>query len=130
MNTLLRIEAVNLAFVIDDTEDLSTRRGGSAMLLSAVNQLEERFAQQLQPISTGASVGLFALQPAAGDEQQLLAEVRQFLQNKAEPHAHATFAVDLVQDADFRITSEKAVAANRWRQMRELNFATAWGIVM
>lgn len=127
MNTLLRIEAVNLAFVIDDTEDLSTRRGGSSMLLDAVRQVQTKFDKQLDPISTGASVGLFALQPAAGDGLQLLKEVRQFLQNPAEPYAHATFAVDLVQDASFRTASEKAVAANRWRQMRELNFTTAWG---
>lgn len=127
MNTLLRIEAVNLAFVIDDTEDLSTRRGGSSMLLAAVNQLKNHFSGRLEEISTGASVGLFALQPTAGDGQQLLAEVRQFLQNPEKPYAHATFAVDLVQDASFRSASEKAVAANRWWQMRELNFTTAWG---
>lgn len=127
MSTLLRIEAINLAFVIDDTEDLSTRRGGSYMLLDAVNQLKNHFSDRLKAISTGASVGLFALQPTAGDGQQLLAEVRQFLQNPEKPYAHATFAVDLVQDASFRSASEKAVAANRWRQMRELNFTTAWG---
>lgn len=127
MSTLLRIEAINLAFVIDDTEDLSTRRGGSYMLLDAVNQLKNHFSDRLKAISTGASVGLFALQPTAGDGQQLLAEVRQFLQNPEKPYAHATFAVDLVQDASFRSASEKAVAANRWRQMHELNFSTAWG---
>lgn len=127
MNTLLRIEAVNLAFVIDDSEDLSTRRGGSTLLISAVDTVKRQFSDLIEPISTGASVGLFALKSNAGNAQQVLSEVRQFLQNKAEPYAHATFAVDLVQDNDFRIASEKAVCANRWRQMSELNFTTLWG---
>jgi hypothetical protein len=127
MSTLLRIEAINLAFVIDDTEDLSTRRGGSYMLLDAVNQLKNHFSDRLKAISTGASVGLFELLPAAGDGRQLRDEVRQFLQASEKPYAHATFTVDLVQDDDFRTASEKAVAANRWRQMHELNFSTAWG---
>lgn len=127
MNTLLRIEAVNLVFVIDDTEDLSTRRGGSSMLLHAIELLRESFAAQLDPISTGASVGLFALLPAAGDGQQLLREVRAFLQDPAQPHAHATFAVDLVHDSSFRQASEKALSANRWWQMQRLNFTTIWG---
>lgn len=127
MSTLLRIEAINLAFVIDDTEDLSTRRSGSFMLLDAVRQVQSKFDKQLDPISTGASVGLFELLPAAGDGRQLRDEVRQFLQASEKPYAHATFTVDLVQDDDFRTASEKAVAANRWRQMHELNFSTAWG---
>lgn len=136
MNTLLRIEAINLAFVIDDTEDLSTRRGGSTVLLEAIRHIERKFSSQLEPISTGASVGLFALKSSKSDElannaannaQQLLANVRAALKAPDKPYAHATFAVDLVFDANFHLAAEKAVTANRWRQMRELNFVTTWG---
>ena len=51
---LLRLEAVNLAHSIDDTEDLGTRRGGGLMLLEAIRHIECTFATSLERISTGA----------------------------------------------------------------------------
>lgn len=122
MNTLLRIEAVNLRYVIDDTEDLSTRRGGSFMLLQVVKELSEAFKNDIAPISQGASIGLFSVQKEAG----LLEKVKTFLTDKTKLYHHATFAVDLVKDANFRMAVEKALAANRWQQMNHLNFAANW----
>ncbi|MEY4979438.1 MAG: hypothetical protein RLZZ352_1708 [Pseudomonadota bacterium] len=128
MPTLLRIEAVNLRYVISDTEDLSTRRGGSFMLLDAINDISQAFAKKLKPISTGASIGLFEV---IQHTTELQSEVEAFLQQKNQsekkPYCHATFTVSQVQDPDFRAVVEKALAANRWQQLRHLNFVSHWG---
>ncbi len=121
---LLRLEAINLRYCIDDTENLSTRRAGGYMLLQAVRDLEDengKFSKSLEPISTGASIGLFSIK---GDAEKLAQEVRSHLH---ETYSHATFAVDIVQDDRFRIAVEKSVSKNRWHQMQSLSFATQWG---
>ena len=57
---VLRVEGVNFADVIDDTDDLSTRRGGGLLVLNASAQLLETVGatlrSRLQPVATGASV--------------------------------------------------------------------------
>ena len=79
MPHLLRIEAVNLAACIDDTEDLSTRRGGSLMLLQAVQEMARRFSDRITAVKTGASTGLFELHP--GQDAPALAEDKRYLTN-------------------------------------------------
>ena len=122
MNRLLRIEAVNLLHSIDDTEDLNTRRGGGYLLLQAVRDVENKFRDQLSPISTGASIGLFNLSDATLDESK----VREYLCQHPD-YRHATFVVDRVAHADFRTCVEASLARNRWQQMHTLNFSTEWG---
>lgn len=117
---LLRIEGVNLAYTVFDTEDLSTRRGGSLMLLYAIQDIEKIFATRLSAISTGASTGLFIVKDEPGQET-LAAEVHAWLKTHS-PYSHGTFVVDVTQ-GDFRPASEQAVAANRWRQMQSLSFS-------
>jgi len=41
MTFYLRIEAVNLSHFINDTNDLSTTRGGSLLLLEAMDKVED-----------------------------------------------------------------------------------------
>lgn len=119
---LLRIEGVNLAHSIEDTEDLSTRRGGSLMLLEVINKIGKQCEKDLKPISTGASAGLFKvtgkLDNAKGAIQSLLSQ---------EPYCYGTFVLDTVQgeEARFPTLERAAVAANRWRQMQSLSFSTA-----
>lgn len=122
--SLLRLEAVNLRQVIDDTDELSVRRGGAYMLLKAVNQVAQRFEGALEPISLGASVGLFAVREGKPDD--LRQKVADFLCIK-HPFRHATFVVSVASGEDFARTVESCVAANRWQQMRSLSFATQWG---
>ena len=55
----LRIEAVNLDHSVFDTHDISTIRGGSFMLLEAVNTLAKKVKGLHKEVS-GASVGLFS----------------------------------------------------------------------
>lgn len=119
---LLRIEGVNLADTIFDTEDLSTRRGGSLLLLDAIEQVHQTFKDQLTPISTGASAGLFEINGSAS-APEIETKVRQWLQ-KHDLYRHATFVVSTAQ-GEFRRATEQAIAANRWQQMQSLSFATA-----
>ena len=63
---LMRIEGVNLAAFVDDTNDLSTIRGGSLVLLEAVERVRDAFRADMTPLVVGASKGLF-LAKAADD---------------------------------------------------------------
>lgn len=119
---LLRIEGVNLDYTISDTEDLSTRRGGSLMLLSAIDTVTSKFFGRLKPISTGASAGLFEVLGNA-DVDALVAEVRKTLTD-SPLYRHGTFVVNTA-DGDFRPGSEKVLTANRWQQMQSLSFSGA-----
>ncbi|MCA9741384.1 hypothetical protein KC734_07585 [candidate division KSB1 bacterium] len=65
----LQIEAVNHAFSIYDTHDISTIRGGSYMVLDAFKALEKNQSLQgvLDPISVAASEAIYRFE--ANDEQ-------------------------------------------------------------
>jgi hypothetical protein len=120
----LRVEGVNLNNFVYDTNDLSTIRGSSMMLLEAIRDVERKFTQ-LRPVSTGASSGLFWFE---GDDK-----------NKEEPEAtrkavdaflrdgnnrHATFVVDAKPaKSKFVNDYELLLAKNRWRQMSSLSVA-------
>lgn len=116
---LLRIEGVNLAHSIDDTEDLSTRRGGGLMLLEVINEIEKQCGKDLKRISTGASAGLFEV---TGNVDVAKSAIQSLLSQ--EPYCYGTFVVDGVQSGDgFPALERAAVAANRWRQMQSLSFS-------
>ncbi|MBU0500014.1 MAG: hypothetical protein KJ558_04540 [Gammaproteobacteria bacterium] len=117
---LFRIEGVNLAHSIEDTEDLSTRRGGSLMLLEVINEIEKKNISTLKRISTGASAGLFKV---TGDAAAAIDSIKELLQK--EPYRYGTFVLDTVQgeEAEFPSLERSAVAANRWRQMQRLSFS-------
>jgi hypothetical protein len=116
---LLRLEGVNLANCVFDTEDLSTRRGGSLMLLDAVNFIAKEFKNQLEPISTGASTGLFKV---TGQQDNLVKNVQDKLQ-KHELYRFGTFVVDLAE-GEFKTAIEKVLTLNRWQQMQGLSFSS------
>jgi hypothetical protein len=123
---LLRIEAVNIRYCIDDTEDLSTRRAGGYMLLQAIRDIENKFVGKLEPISTGASIGLFKILPVVTDTKKLVTDVNDILVG-SPLYKHATFMVDVIADNEFKDGVEKVIAANRWRQMQSLSFSAQWG---
>jgi hypothetical protein len=118
---LLRIEAVNLAYSIEDTEDLKTRRGGSFILLDAIQKIESTFKNELKPISTGASAGLFEV---CAENHALVAEKVRKLLATTMPESLATFVVSVVsQEATFSANNEALIASNRWQQMQSLSFS-------
>lgn len=86
----IRVEAVNIANFVYDTHDISTIRGGSYLLLDAIEGLKDEFQGQLHPISTAASQGLFWAD-ASDDNDDLQERVIDFLHKKTA--GHATFAI-------------------------------------
>ena len=142
VNYLLRVEAVNLSSVIDDTNQLSVRRGGGLMVLNAATSLcqllPDDLSGQLQEVATGASIGLFGFSAAGPDEaESLRQQVESVLttgslayesdgSTKQLPLCHATFVVDIVcldDCTDVQAGREQAVAMNRWRQMQQPSFS-------
>lgn len=124
----LRMEGVNLSNFTHDTEDLSTIRGGGLLLLNSADMIKIKFeALKLEPISTGASSGLFGFKVDEADKaKKVRADVEDFL-NTHDDLKHATFVVDVVEGkvdfADFKICKEKLIAMNRWRQMHSPSLA-------
>lgn len=109
----VRVEGVNLGNFIEDVHDLSTIRGGSFLLLEAVDRVQQHF--HLEAISTGASSGFFA--GPDGDAEKLRTDVEAFL-GSDEQLRHATFVVDVVR-GDFASARESLIALNRWRQFQQ-----------
>lgn len=120
--TYLRIEGVNHAHCIDDTEDLSTRRGGGLMLLNATDQVEQALQGLATPISTGASAGLFRL-TATAQVNDAFAKARQVL--NGEVFRTGTFMLSGSAEEDFGTARRCTVNAARWQQMQRLSFSTA-----
>ena len=121
MQFYLRIEGVNLDSFVWDTQDLQTVRGGSLLLLKAVAQLTNLLAPTvLEPISTGASSGIFQFE--ATDEkaaEQLRQKAEQALVSDPQLR-YATFVVDVRAASDSFVTDrESLLAKNRWRQMQQ-----------
>lgn len=120
----LRIEGVNLSNFIDDTEDLSTIRGGSLLLREAVH-LDVRFPKlQLKEISSGASAGLFQFEARDdGSAEETRQRIEQSLH--ADDHLkYATFVVSVLKATNnFVRDRETLLAANRWQQMGQPRLA-------
>ena len=117
----MRVEAVNLSHFVYDTHDISTIRGGSYILLEAINRIAKQFHNRLQPISTAASQGLFFFDcedNAAEDfKESLRTKVLEFL--RKETQGHATFLVALEKDEqNFPLTLEKLEAQIHRQQWR------------
>jgi hypothetical protein len=121
----LRMEGMNMSTFVEDTQDLSTIRGGSLLLLRAVERVKEKFS--LDPISTGASAGLFCCTlPESMSPDCLRKKVERYLNHEDKELQHATFVVDVIDDlterkdpnAGFVIHRERLLALNRWQQMQ------------
>lgn len=143
---LLRIEGVNLANVIDDTDQLSIRRGGGLMMLNAVASLRQILPadvySQIEEIATGASIGLFEFEATVDGAEVLRRQVDKALKtgsltyreldrngalapvDSQLPLKHGTFVVDVQRvpasaDATQQQQAEQLVTArNRWRQLQ------------
>lgn len=131
---LIRVEGVNLYHVLDDTRQLSVRRGGSMLLRQAIKDLEKKeniptpsvSCNNWETISSGASTGLFqftsdSLQSAQKNKDHIV----DFLNNHKQ-YKHFSFVVDVVpllRDAvgkvDFKQTVEAVIAQNRFSQFQQ-----------
>ena len=118
-NWLLRVAGVNFSTTMDDTQDLSTRRGASLTLLNAGYAVERRLqrtfgADNIERIFVGASEALFRLAPTVSPGDAL-DEARRYLRAavghplnrplyptaqkvRVPPVATMTFVADIVED--------------------------------
>ena len=125
----LYLEAVNLGNVIEDTEDLSTRRAGGYMLLELVHKVEEDCTKELEAISVGASAGLFQLL-----DGQSMTEARNKVAGVlAQPlYAQATVLIadtetNGIDRRTFKSAREGLLACVRLQQMQTLGLITDFG---
>ncbi len=118
----LLVEAVNIDTFVFDTNDISTIRGGSYLLLDAIRALTRALHADLHPVATAASRGLFWFEPSGADpEQACQAMERQTLEFLSDQTGgHATFAVATQTDVpgDFARVLTALDAKIRRRQWR------------
>jgi hypothetical protein len=115
----LRVDAVNLSQFVYDTNDISTIRGGSFLLLEAIDQIAHRFRGDLQPLTTAASQGLFTFRSQdATSGQRLLVNVLAFLREKTEGHATFVGAIEPEIEGQFPMVLERLEAQIRRQQWR------------
>ena len=114
----IQIEAVNTSNFIFDTYDISTIRGGSFILLETIKKLEKNFPDELIPISTAASIGLFKIEATEKAKNDLLKKIRNFINENTQDHA--TFMIACIEDEGqgFRVISETLQAQIRRDQWR------------
>ena len=122
-NIFIRVEAVNLDNFIYDTQDISTIRGGSFMLLEAVEKLTRvKAVPGIEKISTGASTGLFKV--LDGHEKKITSIIQEIkVKLSTETYGYGTFVVnyhDFDEDNnDFSIGTKTLLAKNhiaQWKQ--------------
>lgn len=126
----LRVEGVNLAHAVYDTEDLSTVRGAGLALLRAVEWVRDEFG--FEPVTLGASAGVFALEAAdPGEAERRRVEVERFLaehrreyrsvegESRSAGLGRLTFVTDVTETTgDYGLDRRRLVARNRFRQMQ------------
>ncbi len=112
---ILRMEGVNLFNVLDDTNEISVRRGSGLMLRQAVLDVKEK-TPVLNAISLGASVGLFQFN--SDDPEQTVVDVSRLLNDN---FPQLTFVVDAVElNGSFKNALEAVIAKNRFRQFQQV----------
>jgi len=140
---VLRVEAVNFDWSIFDTVDISTVRGGSLLVLNAIQQLGKELpslmagiCSGLNILSTAASFGLFlvdandcaaatALKKAV--ENYLAQSELVFPTGKLLPLSQATFVVDVIPvDGSLHDAVQQAHARNRWQQYQSPSLSLDW----
>lgn len=129
---LLRLEGVNFATTLDDTNDLSTIRGASLALLRSDRVVHRALsaspgASPVERVFSGASQGAFTFDAADEAAASAVAdEVRASLSALSTPAgadpfaeavAHLSFVIDAVPAGPDAL--EHATARNRTRQLRE-----------
>lgn len=119
---LLAAEAVNLNHFIYDIHQISAIRGGSFLLLDAVEQLHKnKNLTNLTPIFTGASSGVYSFQAADDVPAQEVVKVARNALNEATGN-YSTFVVDFIlydAAADFASNYLKLMTKLRVQQFQQ-----------
>lgn len=115
----LQVQATNIYDNFLDCPQLSVVRGASLGMRFVVQSLAAALRERLEPVSIGASVGLFAVR-AGHSPEEVRREAVAFLECEAGTTGDiATFVVDIHPSADALPPTEALLALNRFRQMRE-----------
>lgn len=114
----LRVEAVNITNFVYDTHDVSTIRGGSFLLLDAINSLPVAFKERINPITLAASQGLFWFESSGSDNELnlLKQDILEYLNQKTGGHATFILATQEDIEDDFPQVLEKLEAQIHWVQ--------------
>lgn len=121
---LLRIEAINIDTICDDTDDISIRRGGSLLVRQAVIDAEtwlvEYLSQdQVERISAGASIGTYGLKLDGHDPSDIIQRLTDQL-NGHEYYQLACFALAVCPyNNDYNLVRENLVTQIRYQQLRQ-----------
>lgn len=117
----IHAEAFNLDNTVYDTHDISTIRGGSYMLLDAVEHLPEAFPDRLKAIATAASKGVFVYEDPGDLNAQragMVREVLRVLHNATGGHATFLAAVEEDIPNNFPLVLSRLEAKVRRQQWR------------
>ncbi len=123
----LRLEGVNLDNFVYDTNDLSTIRGGSWLLLEAPERVVEHLQgcvewadTEIKMITQGASWGLLSLKVEEDQAYEIIKKIRSFLASD-DRLKFATFVVDILHctnEEEYPKVRDRLAALNRYRQLQ------------
>lgn len=125
MKHYIRVEAVNIYNAIADTNNISIIRGGSLLLKQAIEDIKKTFENELEAISTGASIGVFYIKRTAEfDKEQII----KFLNTKGE-YRYFTFAVVDCQSDNYQKAKDILIAKVRYLQLQQLSMSADYNEV-
>lgn len=114
----LQVEAVNIYATLFDTGQLSVIRGGSFLLALAMSEIPVRFRDDLERLSSGASVGLYRIKGQA-DPATIEGRVVDWLRDDPR-FGLFTFVVARCAAAELQTAKAVLAAKVRREQLRQL----------
>ncbi len=119
------VEGVNIYANVFDTNQLSVIRGSSFLLKQAIEKIETVFCNtesaRLTAISTGASSGLFVLDPTM-NTHKIVQDIVNTLNDPVNDFSLLTFIVESCTASSLLQAKEQLLAQLRITQMQSLSF--------
>lgn len=114
----VRIEGVNLDKVLSDTPQVSVQRGASFLLRQAALDLPSCVPLSLEPISVGASIGLYECDTDSASDAKITEVIREWLATHCE-YKYFTFVVSTIPASEYFFQDhEQLLLACRLQQMQ------------
>jgi len=117
------IEATNIGNNIYDTDHLSIIRGSSFLLKEAIEAIKDALHENIEAISTGASLGLFQVKPNAPSCDVIAKEMSDLLEAH-DAYALFTFAIEYCEAESLLVAKEKLRTQLRFNQLKSLSIPT------
>ena len=117
----LLVEGVNIYDNLLDTDQLSVIRGGSFLLKGAIDAIRDEFESKLEPLSTGASSGLFRI-IGGQSASSLVSDVVGFLRKHQDYRFLPFIVVSTIADTLLE-AKEKLLTQLRFAQLQSPTFA-------